>query len=237
LTWAKDIVVVDSGSTDDTAAIVKSFPNTRLFIRPFDNHSSQWNFAVKETGVRTEWVLALDADHQVSAELQKEIAALAPPKDINGYCVRFQYAVYGKVLPGSAYPPSIALFRNDHGRYVQDGHTQKLKLSGASGNLNGVLVHNDRKSTDRWIKSQVHYALLEFDKLKTAPRSKLSLPDRIRLLKIVAPLVMLVFCLLIKRNVFRGKAGFFYAFQRLTAELLLSMLMLESDLNENTEGP
>ncbi len=42
LTWAKDIVVVDSGSTDKTLAIVASCSQARLFSRPFDTHGNQW---------------------------------------------------------------------------------------------------------------------------------------------------------------------------------------------------
>jgi hypothetical protein len=46
---------------------------------------------------------------------------------------------------------------------------------------------------------------------------------------------MLLFCLLVKRNIFWGKAGFFYTFQRVTAELLLSLLLLEDDLSRGRE--
>jgi glycosyltransferase involved in cell wall biosynthesis len=233
LPWAKDVVVLDSFSTDRTKEIALIYPQVRFFQRVFDNHCAQWNFAIKETGILTEWVLALDADHIVGPGLQKEIAALTPSEGVNGYSIRFKYAVFGKVLPSSSYPPSIALFRKEHARYYQDGHTQKLELTGAAGRLNAFLVHDDRKTTDCWIKSQLNYALLEYEKLKTTPRAKLSLPDRVRMLKIAAPLVMLLFCLLVKRNIFRGKAGFFYAFQRMTAELLLSLLLMESDLNGN----
>jgi glycosyltransferase involved in cell wall biosynthesis len=45
LTWAREVVVVDSGSTDDTLAIVARFPNARVVKRPFDTHAQQWRFA------------------------------------------------------------------------------------------------------------------------------------------------------------------------------------------------
>jgi glycosyltransferase involved in cell wall biosynthesis len=49
LRWAKDIVVVDSGSTDGTLNILTAFPNLRVFKRRFDTHAKQWRYGVEET--------------------------------------------------------------------------------------------------------------------------------------------------------------------------------------------
>ena len=69
LGWAKEIVVVDSFSDDETVQIASSFPNVRVIQRIFDCHRNQWEFGLKETGISTPWVLALDADYIVTAEL------------------------------------------------------------------------------------------------------------------------------------------------------------------------
>src|SRR4051812_32909684 len=71
LTWARRIVVVDSGSTDDTLAIARSFPNVAVFERPFDSHANQWNYALSLS--ETDWCLSLDADYVVSPALASEI--------------------------------------------------------------------------------------------------------------------------------------------------------------------
>ena len=62
LSWAREVIVVDSFSIDDTVDIVRSFPGTRVIQHKFESHAGQWNFAVQDTGVKTEWCLALDAD-------------------------------------------------------------------------------------------------------------------------------------------------------------------------------
>src|SRR6185295_10441829 len=74
LTWAREIVVVDSFSDDETVQIATSFPNVRVVQRAFDCHRNQWEFGLKETDISTAWVLALDADYLLSDELVAEIA-------------------------------------------------------------------------------------------------------------------------------------------------------------------
>src|SRR5215470_1090591 len=85
LSWAKEIVVLDSFSDDETAAIAKSFANVRVVQRAFDNHRNQWEFGLKETGITTPWVLALDADYVVSSEVVAEIERLRPQAGTDGY--------------------------------------------------------------------------------------------------------------------------------------------------------
>jgi glycosyltransferase involved in cell wall biosynthesis len=85
LSWAKDIVVVDSGSTDNTLGILKRFPNVRIFSRPFDSHANQWRYAVTETAIATPWILRLDADYQLTPELIEELRALNVDTPVNAY--------------------------------------------------------------------------------------------------------------------------------------------------------
>src|ERR1044072_4263961 len=78
LSWAREVVVVDSYSADETVEIAKSFPNVRLVQRAFDSHRNQWEFGLKETDISTPWVLALDADYVVTDELIEELRRLQP---------------------------------------------------------------------------------------------------------------------------------------------------------------
>ena len=67
LTWARRILVIDSGSSDGTLDIIRSYPRAEVIHRPFDEFASQCNFGIAQ--VTTTWVLSLDADYELSDEL------------------------------------------------------------------------------------------------------------------------------------------------------------------------
>src|SRR5205823_458185 len=73
VSWARDIAVVDSFSDDATLEIVARCPQARVFQRRFDCLEKQWNYALTETGIGTDWILALDADYIATPELIDEI--------------------------------------------------------------------------------------------------------------------------------------------------------------------
>ena len=223
VSWAKDVVVVDSFSDDETVAIAKSFPQVRVFQRTFDNHRNQWEFGLKETGITTPWVLALDADYVVSNELTAELEQLRPEIDTAGYRANFIYCINGKRLRSGIYPPVTVLYRRDAASYVQDGHTQRVAVQGIVGDLRAPLMHDDRKSLRRWFRSQARYTELEAQKLLAADSAQLGLADRMRRWVVVVPPVMLVYCLVVRGGVLDGWQGFYYAFQRTVAELMLSV--------------
>jgi glycosyltransferase involved in cell wall biosynthesis len=227
LRWAGDIVVVDSGSTDRTVELVREFPNTRLFVRPFDSHERQWSYAVNGTGIGTDWVLTFDADYILSDEGIDELRDLEPGADVAGFEARFRYCIHGHPLRHSLYPPRIVLFRRAESTFHQDGHTQRVTVSGDIQPLRQPLRLDDRKSIAHWVMSQDRYARLERDKLLAAPNAQLSLPDRLRKRRYLAPLLVLLYCLFIKRQWLDGLAGWHYTYQRVLAEILLSLYLIE----------
>src|ERR1039457_5585450 len=114
LTWAKDIVVVDSGSTDKTLAIVANCAQVRVFNRSFDTHGNQWRYAVQETAITTPWILRLDADYQVPESLIAELGRLDPNARVNAYSIAFDYAIFSRELTSSLYPANTILLRMGH---------------------------------------------------------------------------------------------------------------------------
>jgi glycosyltransferase involved in cell wall biosynthesis len=230
LRWADDVVVVDSFSDDETVQIVKSFPNARVVQRAFDNHGAQWNFGLSETGNSTEWVLALDADYFLTPALIDELRALQPLANIVGYQAQFTYCINGRRLRSGVYTPVTVLYRRGCAKYIQDGHTQRLILEGNVGTLRSRILHDDRKPLSRWFASQQRYMALEAKKILASDSASLSTADRVRRMRVVAPLAVLFYCLIVRGGVLDGWHGFYYAFQRTLAELILSLQLIEADL-------
>ncbi|MFN3410071.1 MAG: glycosyltransferase family 2 protein [Limisphaerales bacterium] len=234
LTWAKEIVVVDSGSTDDTAAIAGEFTNVRIVVRHFDNHTAQWNFGLDQC--KTDWVLSLDADYVLTPELEAELRSFQPVASVAAYHVRFAYCVNGHPLRATLYPPRAALFRKSCCRYEQDGHTQQLRVSGKTDWLRGIIHHDDRKPLSHWLWAQDRYARLEVEKLLATPVNELRLQDRLRRCIVIAPFLVFFYTLLAKGLILDGWPGWYYVLQRTYAELLLSLRLLERKLANGPSG-
>ena len=227
LSWAKQIVVVDSFSQDSTLEIFQSYPSVKVFQRKFDTHTNQWNYGLDK--IASEWVLSLDSDYILSDELIEEISTISSKTPIDGYFIPFKYCVFGESLTGTILPPRQALFRQCKSIYVDDGHTQLLEVEGKSAYLNNYIFHDDRKSLSRWLWAQDRYMIIEAKKLIETPWANLSYGDKIRKLKFAAPLIIFFYCLILKGGIFDGWAGWYYAFQRMLAETLLSIRIIEQE--------
>jgi glycosyltransferase involved in cell wall biosynthesis len=238
LTWAREILVVDSCSTDNTLAICANYPNVRVVQRRFDSHANQWNFALAEAPPTAPWVFAMDADYMLTDEFVNELATLTPDEDIVGYRCRFQYAIFGRVLRSGLYPPVIAIFRRGRAHYIQDGHTQRVVVAGRVASATTPILHDDRKSLDRWILSQRQYASLEARKCGGSTAGhRLGLRGWLRARTPLAPLAVAAYCLIVRGGIFEGRAGWYYAMQRMSAEALICAAMLDAELRAPEPAP
>jgi len=227
LRWAREVVVVDSGSTDSTRAICEALPNVRFVVRTFDNHATQWNYGLKETGITSVWVLALDADYVLTDAIVDELRSLAPGEEMAGYRLHFRYCINGRALSGSLYPPVTGLYRREHAHYVQDGHTQRVVVDGTVGELKSFAFHDDRKPLGRWLGAQDRYAQLECDLLAGRKWADLRWQDRLRKLMFVTPWLVPLYCLTVGKGFMDGWPGLYYAMQRGVAEAVLSLKLME----------
>jgi glycosyltransferase involved in cell wall biosynthesis len=167
LAWAREVIVVDSLSSDATAVIARRFPNVRLVERAFDSHAAQWTFGAAQ--VITDWVLTLDADYYVPEAFVREISSLDPPPDVAGYEAAFTYAINGRPLRATLYTPRVVLLRRGAFEIWQDGHTQRVRVNGRVERLRTRLIHDDRKSLRRFIERQRVYMRREAEKLRAPP--------------------------------------------------------------------
>jgi glycosyltransferase involved in cell wall biosynthesis len=225
LLWARRIVVIDSGSTDGTVEIVCKYPQVDVIHHPFSDFASQCNFGL--TQIATSWVLSLDADYELSDALVSELRALLPAEFVVGYRTRFIYRICGRPLRGTLYPPRTVLYRKQGAHYRREGHGHRVAVNGDVLPLRGAIYHDDRKPLARWLASQQRYAREEAEYLLAAHGETLSRADRIRLMRWPAPFGALFYTLFVRGCVFDGWPGWYYALQRVTAEALIALELIE----------
>lgn len=227
LAWACRVLLIDSGSTDATLSIAASHPQVEVVQRPFDSFAAQCNFGLKQ--IRTPWVLSLDADYVLSEAFLLALSRFDPSSVEAGYVVPLRYCIGGKPLRGSLLPARISLYRRQAAHYRNDGHAHRVRIDGPIARWPAPILHDDRKPLSRWLASQERYLRLEAAKLRATPIGQLSRIDRLRRRTWIAPLLVLPYCLLLKQGLLDGWRGWFYAFQRLYAEVLLRLLLCEAD--------
>jgi glycosyltransferase involved in cell wall biosynthesis len=230
LGWAKRIVVIDSGSTDGTLDVLAKDPRIDVIPRTFDSFAEQCNFGLGQ--IRTPWVLSLDADYELSDGLVAELTALQPTERQTGFRAAFVYRIYGRPLSGTLYPPRTVVYRVAGAAYENEGHSHRVRLAGEIADLRNAVYHDDRKPLSRWLGTQLRYAAREAEHLLETPRESLKRVDRVRRMAWPAPILVFLYVLFAKRAILDGPAGWFYAFQRLLAEVLLAIELLDRRLSK-----
>ena len=234
LEWAPRIVVVDSGSTDRTLALLGANSRVTVLNRPFDSFAAQCNFGLAQ--IQTEWVLSLDADYVCGPSLARELEALPENPDESGFAAQFEYCIAGRPLRGTLYPSRTVLYRRDGARYDNDGHGHRVNVAGSVGRLTSPILHDDRKPLSVWLQAQERYAEKELEKLTSSSRAEWSLADRLRRRKWITPLVMPFYCLIWKTLILDGWPGWFYTAQRTYFEVLLALKLHDFDDTSRLSG-
>ena len=156
--FAADAIVVESGSSDDTAAVATR-SGARVIEHAWEGFGPQKNFAVAQA--RHDWVLCLDADERVTPELGVAIRALfvgAGPSSA-AYSIARRNRFLGRWLAhGEGYPDwNIRLFDRRRARWSDDVVHEKVVADGPVAELHGDLLHASAESIDAYIAKQNRY--------------------------------------------------------------------------------
>jgi glycosyltransferase involved in cell wall biosynthesis len=176
-----EIIIVDSGSTDRTVEIAKSF-GAKVFVEEWKGYAAQKNSAIdKATG---DWILSLDADEEVERDLVSLIAFATSPKpphskqellsamgvvtshaDVEGYWIQRRNLFLGRWLRhGGFWPdPKLRLFRKNSGRFENRAVHEDVALDGKTAQLKGALtalIHHSYPTLSDYIEHMNRYSSL-----------------------------------------------------------------------------
>ena len=159
VSFADEIIVIDSNSTDKTLEIVEKM-NVKIIKRKFDDFSSQKNYAI--TQATHNWIYILDADERVTADVEKEILeAVKNPKDFVGFYVRRTFYFCGKKINygGCQRDKVVRLFLKEHCKYAGVVH-ETIVANGKLGFFKNKIDHFSYKGYDHYISKMNHYGEL-----------------------------------------------------------------------------
>jgi glycosyltransferase involved in cell wall biosynthesis len=166
--FADEIVFVDNSSTDKTKEIAQKY--TKKIITQ-ENNPDQID-QQKNTGFKNaenEWILSLDADEQVTPELEKEIIKIINSDTLKtGFFIPRKNYIFGKWIEHTGWYPDhqLRLFRKGKGSFKENYVHQILKIDGELGYLENPISHDNYESVKQFLTRAVSsYAPNEAEKL------------------------------------------------------------------------
>lgn len=159
---AKRVVVVDSFSNDNTVDIAKK-NGAEVFFHEFLNHSKQFNWAVENIHIETEWIMKIDADEELTSELITEIQNRLDqiPKDVNGIVLKRRIIFMGKwIKHGGVYPTYLLrIFRHQFGYSEMKEMDEHLTImNGKTITLENDFLDYNNKKLSWWIDKHNWYS-------------------------------------------------------------------------------
>lgn len=176
VSFANEIVVVDSGSTDATVAIAESF-GARVLTRPWPGFAAQKNFAIAQcTG---DWVLSLDADEELSPELCRQLSVLLPTNPpADAYFLNRRNLFLGRwIKHGGYYPdPKLRLFRLSVANFAAPRFQERpvhetIVFDGESSTLDHDLIHHAYPTLADYLEHMDRYSTLGAELLVSQGRT------------------------------------------------------------------
>jgi glycosyltransferase involved in cell wall biosynthesis len=180
--FADEIIVLDSGSTDRTVEIAEAY-NATVVQEDWHGFAATKNSAIARcTGI---WILSLDADEELSPELQRQIALLLrsnPPAD--AYYLRRRNLFLGRwIKHGGFYPdPKLRLFRRTAASFAQTPKFEDrpvhetVAFDGQASTLDYDLIHHAYPTLETFIEHMDRYSTLGSELLISKGKTSQSLP-------------------------------------------------------------
>ena len=180
--FADEIIVLDSASTDRTQEIARSY-RAKVYDEPWKGFAGSKNSAIAKCTCT--WILSLDADEELSPELQKQIRTLLPTNPpADAYYIRRRNLFLGRwIKHGGFYPdPKLRLFRRKAANFTAPPQFEDrpvhetIAFDGEASELDYDLVHHAYPTLETYIEHMDRYSSLGCSLLVQSGRVSRSLP-------------------------------------------------------------
>jgi glycosyltransferase involved in cell wall biosynthesis len=170
VSWADEVVVVDSHSTDDTVALARQRTG-RVFVRDWPGYSAQKNFAAEQAS--HDWVLSLDADERVSPALADEIlTVLGGEPAARGYRIPRVSFYLGRWIRSTDWYPDAQLRLYDRRVSAWSGAVHEgVVVNGSVGRLRSDLQHFPYRDIAQHLQTIDRYTTLAAQQMRERGRT------------------------------------------------------------------
>lgn len=158
--WADEVVVLDSGSTDNTLKIAKEYTDKVYSSVDWQGFGVQKNRVLAYAS--NDWILSLDADERVSDALRQEIQKAIQSRNILIFKIPRLSSYCGKFIKHSGWWPDyvIRLFKRGEASFSNDLVHERLVFEGDTNKLTEPLIHITYKDLNEVIVKINHYSSL-----------------------------------------------------------------------------
>ncbi len=163
--WVDEIFIVDSYSTDKTLEIASKYTD-KIYQHPFENQAKQFNWALEDLPIQTEWIMRLDADERATPELKEELLKKLPnlDKSITGLYIKRRVYFLGKWIKHGGYYPTwlLRVWKMGKGYCEERWMDEHIKVTeGEVLFLNNDIIDDNKKDLHWWIEKHNSYATRE----------------------------------------------------------------------------
>lgn len=159
--WADEIIVIDSGSTDDTVAICREYTD-KVFVTDWPGYGVQKNRALQQAS--QEWVLSLDADEVVTAELQREILQNILQENYAAYLIPIETVYCDKPIRWHR-KLHLRLFKRSMGKFNDAIVHENIIVTGKIGKLKTFIKHNTYRTLEEMLDKMNAYSTKKAEQL------------------------------------------------------------------------